>query len=324
MGTHAHVPFSRRSARCQLASAARAMPAAVLAAHLAVLWPATPAHAQLMLPGALHAAPPAERDKPGPAPGGGGPAKPKPVVQKAPDESAIIGRELARDGAFGVLVFGAGPSKTLMITQLSFEGEQISRPHEACRVNVVAGEMLEAKFIGRSNGLARYAAEIEACPFAFEILDGAVLVASAPKVCEFLAADCRVDPAGLWGPKGERIEEAEIKNLERARAQAETNMRTNFRALLGTAGKDKEAIKSIAAEQAGFSSQRAMICADYAREEIHGICALRITQARVFALQAQYEARASEKPSTSAEKGPLRSFRSQATTGSQQSRPDDR
>ena len=68
-------------------------------------------------------------------------------------------------------------------------------------------------------------------------------------------------------------------------------MLAKFHALLASAGKDKEAIKQIASEQAGFSSEREVICRNYLREDIHGFCALRITQARALALQAAFEDR---------------------------------
>ena len=64
-------------------------------------------------------------------------------------------------------------------------------------------------------------------------------------------------------------------------------MRANFRALLASAGKDEAAIKAIAGEQAGFSSEREVACRDYAHEDSTGFCALRLTQARAFALEAQ-------------------------------------
>lgn len=68
-------------------------------------------------------------------------------------------------------------------------------------------------------------------------------------------------------------------------------MRTGFHALLMKAGKDKVAIKKMAGEQAGFSSEREVICRNYLGEEVHGFCALRITQARALALQTAFEER---------------------------------
>ncbi|MGH6868730.1 MAG: hypothetical protein ACREDA_07665, partial [Methylocella sp.] len=84
----------------------------------------------------------------------------------------------------------------------------------------------------------------------------------------------------------------QTKQLERERGRAESAMLARFHALLTSAGKDKEAIKQIAGEQAGFSSEREVICRKYVREDVHGFCALRITQARALALQAAFEDRA--------------------------------
>ena len=61
--------------------------------------------------------------------------------------------------------------------------------------------------------------------------------------------------------------------------------------MLASAGKDKAAIKKIASEQAGFSSEREVACRNYAGEDVHGFCALRLTQARAFALRAELEAK---------------------------------
>lgn len=279
--------------------------------------PAVPrlAHAQLMLPGATHARPPGSSG----ASGGSSPSKSRIATHKPPDESAIAGLDLVHDGRSGLMAFGLGPGKALEIKSLSLDGEQISRPGSLCRVDVVADAPIEPTAAGRRRGLLLYEVGIEACPFIFEVLDGAVLVTRGPQACEFAAADCRVDPTGLWGPRGDSMGEKDIAQLEKARAQSETNMRANFRALLSSAGKDKQAVKEIAAEQAGFSSERAMICADYEREEVHGFCALKITQARVFDLQAQFEERASGHAGTAV--APLRGTRSQATGDPQKMSP---
>jgi hypothetical protein len=247
-----------------------------------------------MLPGALQAAPPTSSApaKPGAVrTGATAPNKPRPTGQKAPTEAGIVGRDLARGGAAGVMAFQIGSGKSLEITRLSLAGAGIADANEACRVDVVADSPIALKPAGHAHGVARYDAAIEACPFSLEILDGAVLVAKLAAPCDFAQADCRVDPAGLWGPAGDSIDEKQMKVLERERAQAEGAMRTNFRALLSSAGKDKAVIKQIASDQAGFSSERTVACRNYAKEEVHGFCALRLTEARALALQAQFETR---------------------------------
>ena len=252
-----------------------------------------------MLPGALQASPSAAGTT-AQSPRGAAPGQPKPAGLKPPSEETISGHELSRDGFAGVIAFQRGSDKGLEITQLSIAGERISHPGEQCRVAVVAGAPIQTRFAGRPNGVSRYEVLIEACPFSLDVLEGAILVAPAPQTCDFQAADCRVDPAGLWGPPGNAIGPDQTKQLERERGRVDSAMLAKFHALLTSAGKDKEAIKQIASEQAGFSSEREVICRNYLREDIHGFCGLRITQARALALQAAFEdrtkARAKQKP----------------------------
>ncbi|MGH6852053.1 MAG: hypothetical protein ACREDJ_02425 [Methylocella sp.] len=248
------------------------------------------AHAQLMLPGALQASPSGAKPA-APYPTGSAPGQPKLAKLKPPAEETIFGRELSRDGFAGIIAFQRGSGKALEIARLSIAGEEISHPGEPCQVEVAAGAPIQARFAGRPNGVSRYDVDIEACPFSLDVLEGAVLVTRTPQTCDFRAADCRADPAGLWGPPGNAIGPDEVKQLERERGRVEPAMRAKFRALLKSAGQDKEAVKQIAREQAGFSSEREVICRNYLREDIHGFCALRITQARTLALQAALEDR---------------------------------
>ena len=46
-------------------------------------------------------------------------------------------------------------------------------------------------------------------------------------------------------------------------------------------------VKDIAADQAGFSAKRDEICRDYVREDQHGFCSLRVTEARALSLSAK-------------------------------------
>ena len=256
-----------------------ALPLAALAIALAV----APADAQMMLPGAQQAAPESPSKGANPAPGEA--VRPKPVTPRPPGEETIVDRDLARNGSQGLIRFQRAPGAALQITALSLAGELITHPGEACRLDIVAGAPIAAKPTGNPRGLLRYDVDIEACPFSFDALDGAVLVTREGKTCDFAAADCRVDPTGLWGPAA--IDDKEVKQIEHARGGAEATVRANFRALLTSAGKDKAAIKAIVGEQAAFSSEREMACRDYAHEDSTGFCALRLTQARAFALEAQ-------------------------------------
>ncbi len=262
---------------------------------LATLPIQAPARAQLLLPGALQASP-TPADNPAQNAVRAAPGQPKPARLKPPAEETILGHELSRDGFAGAIAFQRAADKAIEITRLSLAGEQISHPGEPCRVDVVADAPIQTKFAGHPNGVSRYEVEIAACPFSIDVLDGAVIVTRVPPTCDFPAADCRAAPAGLWGPPGNSFGPSPEKQLERERSHAESIMRTEFRMLLTSAGKDKDAIKKIVGEQAGFSSERDVTCRNYLGEDAHGFCALRITQARALALQAAFEERAKLHP----------------------------
>jgi hypothetical protein len=257
-----------------------------------------PALAQMQLPGAMTAPTPAG------APGGGGatgaprhsdgpPKISGPVAVRSPSEQTIIDRSLRLNGRRGQMVFETKDG-VLQLKTFSISGELMSKRGEACQVEVSGGPF-SARRIGRVEGLRRYDVAIESCPFTFDIMDGAVQVnvgdatSSSPLagVCEFKQADCRGYVAGIWGPAGSSIGPGETKEIETIRRTAESNARTNFRALLAAQGRDKTSIKSIAADQAGFSSRRAERCGDYEREDVHGFCASRVTEAWAVALRAK-------------------------------------
>ena len=259
---------------------------ALLPTALALALTTSSAAAQMMLPDLSAASKGAPK---APAPKA---AKPKPAASKPPGDEAIVDRDLYRNGSEGLIRFQRAPGAGLEITAISLTGEQITHPGEPCRLDVVAGAPIEAKAMGRPKGLLRYDVGIEACPFSLDVLDGAVLVTREAKPCDFVAADCRVDPAGLWGPAAAAIDDKQVKQFEHARGVAETTMRANFRALLASAGKNMPAFATIVGEQAAFSSEREVTCRSYANEHAAGFCALRLTQARAFALGAQFEANA--------------------------------
>jgi hypothetical protein len=240
-----------------------------------------------MLPGALQAQPPGGPDA---TSGSAGAASKKPKLAglKPPSVETILGRDLARDGSAGVISFRVRPEEGIEITKLSLAGERTPYPAEPCAVNAVAEGPIQARFHGRPNGLSRYEIDLPDCPFSLELMEGAVLVARSPRTCEFTEAQCRVDPTGLWGPRGDSFGPDQARQFERERGRAESGMRANFRALLQSAGRDEDAIKKIAGEQAGFSSAREMTCRSYLKEDVHGYCALRLTQARALALQAAF------------------------------------
>ncbi len=259
------------------------------AAGMAV-WTAlvAPAQAQLMLPGAVPSAPVGAPD----TPTTGGPAKPAaPPPVKTPGEESITRKELRRNGSTGLVSFEL-QGKDLQITRLTLPGRQISRPADICRVDVSGGPFT-LKPVGKHEGLSRYEASIEACPIVIDVLEGAVQVQAPGGVCTFKEADCNASPTGIWGPPPSSFKADEAKNIEKARAAADNTARTYFRALLNVTT-DKQKVRAIAAEQAAFSSRREEMCRDYAREDVFGYCAARITEARAVALRAQLYPNAKE------------------------------
>ena len=248
------------------------------------------ARAQMQLPGALGGAAPATEHKGG---GGGSSAAPssyappKPVIIKAPNEDTVTGHPLSRDGVKGEMVLDkAGDG--LALSKLTLDGDKTSRPGMACKVDVPLPAPLPATPAGRPAGAIRYSLPVADCAFTIDILDGAVLLTRPEPTCEFKAADCRVSPVGLWGPRPADITPKRAKDLEHERVRLETTMRANFHALLRKAGKDRSAVKAIARDQAAFSSEREMTCRDYAQETVHGFCSTQITEARALSLMAQF------------------------------------
>lgn len=133
------------------------------------------------------------------------------------------------DGVHGVLRF-FGQTDALQIQQFSMLGEVISDPAQQCRIDVVGETPIGAKNLGHPDGLQRFATEIPACPFEFDVLDGAVLAARQIQACVFKEADCQANPSGLWGPDGGSLD-ADAKLKKEARASAEAAMDANYRVL---------------------------------------------------------------------------------------------
>lgn len=255
-----------------------------------------PAAAQLQLPGAVGGSTPVGGSgaaSTGAPRGDGGPHVSAPVAVRSPSDETIVNRSLRLNGRQGQMVFER-QGGTLTLKTFIISGEQMSRRGEACQIEV-AGGPFTAQRSGRHDGLRRYDVAIESCPFNFDVMDGAIQVnvgdatSSSPLggVCEFKQADCRGYVAGVWGPAGNSIGQNETREIEKVRSKAESNARSNFRALLAAQGRDKAMVKAIAAEQAGFSSSRAERCADYDREDVHGFCASRVTEAWAVALRAK-------------------------------------
>ena len=170
---------------------------------------AAPARAQFGLPGAAPAAPPPSAAPPRPS-------RRRPACESdedrqdasrlaAPGVETIDGRPLMHNGRSGLLQV-SGSGKTLQVDKLRLPGESVSDPSQRCIVDIVGEKPIEATSEGRPDGLDRYDVDVPACPFTFDVLDGAVLVPSQITACVFKAADCQTSPGGLWGPDGAELE----------------------------------------------------------------------------------------------------------------------
>jgi hypothetical protein len=256
-----------------------------LAMALCIIVVGSPATAQLALPGA--AAP----DTAGAAAKAPSPNKPRkppapPASYAPPAATAVIGRSVLLNGASGEMQF-SGRADALRIDRLTLLGEVISSPAQQCRIDVGGGGPIEVKSLGKPDGLLRFAADVPACPFEFDILDEAVLVPAQLGACVFKAADCQASPSGLWGPAGGALEK-EAKLIERARARAEAAAAANYRTLEGRLN-DPAKASELAREQSRFIADRQDICRNYARESVHNFCATRLTEARAAFLKARID-----------------------------------
>ena len=243
------------------------------------------AGAQLVLPDAA----------PAPAASPAAPPAPAAEAQKAEraapgfisEVAAVVGRPLKLDGARGQLLF-SGRGKVLRIDKFNLPGEVISDPSRKCLIGVVADAPIETKSLGRPDGLARYEAGIPACPFVFDLLDGAVLVAQQNAACVFQAADCRASPSGLWGPGATELGN-DAKAIERDRARADAAAERSVRALEAKL-KGKPEATDVARERNEASQRREEVCRDYDQETVYGYCASRLAQARAALFKARLDA----------------------------------
>jgi hypothetical protein len=205
----------------------------------------------------------------------------RPVGAKAVSEASILNRELRLNGSAGsmrVERVGRGDLKATV----SFEGTRLSRPGEACTVKL--DDAVSLKERGQPEGLLRYEFQAPACPVMADLLDGALWVRGPVEACSFEAADCRVDPRGLWGPEPAALA-AQARGIEHDRGQADRAVRENYKALTQRA--HPQDVRAIVSEQAAFSSEREMMCRGYAREAAHGFCNARFTEARAAQLAAR-------------------------------------
>lgn len=258
-----------------------------------------PARAQLALPGAAPPAPvgaAAVASKPKKAGAGKKEAKAgKKELSTAPAVETIVGRPLSRNGKEGLLQV-SGSGKTLNVEKLRLPGESVSDPSQRCIVDIVGEKPIAATIEGRPDGLDRYDVDVPACPFTFDVLDGAILVPSQISACVFKAADCQTSPGGLWGPAGAEKDAAAIG---KRRNEAEKAMARAVHAIEERAGDNPDAA-GLLRDQNAFPGQRDEACRDYVDENADGYCAMSLTEARAALLEARLAALSPAKGSDSA------------------------
>jgi hypothetical protein len=205
---------------------------------------------------------------------------------KPPGPDKIVDEPLSLLGLRGALQIGKS-GDDLVVTRFVAIGDKISRPNQSCEVSMGADAPIRLKPLGAPDGVRRFELDSSACPLQFDVLNGAIRARSPRGPCSFAEADCRIDAGGLWGPSGGGFSDAQIKSIEKERGAMENAVRAHFRTLLSKYKKDKPATEAAIREQAAFSAERAQACRDYDHEEAIGFCALRLTEARDYLLQAR-------------------------------------
>ena len=205
----------------------------------------------------------------------------------APDVAGVAGRPLTLNGEAGLLQL-SGSGETLQVDKLRFAGESVSDPSQRCIIDIVGEKPIMATSVGHPDGLERFEVDVPACPFAFDVLDGAVLVPAQITACVFKAADCQTSPGGLWGAGAADIEN-DAAAIDKRHSQAEKAMGKALHAIEELA-KDNADAANLLRDQNGFPGERDDACRGYVKEGALGYCAANLTEARAALLQARLAA----------------------------------
>jgi hypothetical protein len=200
--------------------------------------------------------------------------------------ASLIGRPLMLNGKSGLLQI-SGDDNAIIVEKLQLAGEGVSDSSQRCVVDIVGETPIQATNIGRPDGLERFEAKVPACPIAFDVLDGAVLVPTQITACVFKAADCQTTPGGLWGPEGASLV-SDAATIVKERAEAERAMGKILH-IIEDRAEDSPRAADVVRDQNGFAGQREELCRDYVKESVHGYCALRVTEARAALLQTRLD-----------------------------------
>ena len=263
---------------------------------------ASETHAQLVLPGAAPAAPKGAASTPAKSKNAGATTAKNAKAAAAPGVASLVERPLLLNGKTGLFQI-SGDDKMVTIDKLQLAGEGVSDPSQRCLVDIVGEKPIQATNVGRPDGLERFEADIPACPIAFDVLDGAVLVPPQITACVFKAADCQTSPGGLWGPDGSSLVD-DAATVAKERAQAEKAMGKVLQGIQALA-QDTPAAANLMQDQTAFAGQRDETCRDYLKESVHGFCALQLTEARTALLEtrlAEFRAQGAKAKSDKAKK----------------------
>jgi hypothetical protein len=241
-------------------------------------------------------------------------AKSKPL--SVPGPATIDGHPLLLNGKEGLLQV-SGSGKTLQVDKLNLPGESVSDPSQRCIVDIVGEKPIVATSEGRPDGLDRYDVDVPACPFTFDVLDGAVLVPSQITACVFKAADCQTSPSGLWGPDSAELEK-DSAAIAKRRNQAGKAMEMALHAIEELPKDNPDAV-SLLRDQNAFPDQREEACRDYVKESAISYCAAKLTEMRAALLDARLEVMKStvstvEKPATAETKKKKRKTKAAAAS----------
>jgi hypothetical protein len=198
--------------------------------------------------------------------------------------ASAVGQPLKLNGRDGELTLW-GRDRALKIAKLTLAGEVISDPTQKCRIDIVGEQPIEAKSLGRPEGLARYEAEIPVCTFTFDVVEGGALVPAQSAACVFKAADCQASPGGLWGPDAASLAE-EAKAIAQARTRADDAAARLLKTLAARL-KGKPEADDVERDEADLVTRGQEICRDYDQEKDHGFCASRMAQVRAAWLKAR-------------------------------------
>jgi hypothetical protein len=224
--------------------------------------------------------PDASYDEPRRATAPAAPAMPRVGSVKAPSEDSVIGRDLKQNGSNGSLRIERTARGDLRV-KLTLVGRRAPQSVETCSIPLAAGEGAPLVAQGRPEGALRYQLQDPTCPLQLEFLDEAVMVKGPAEVCTFQSVSCQADPSGMWGPEPAQLL-AKVRDYEAMRAAADRIVRDNYKVLASRAR--PENARPIIAEQAGFSSDREMMCRSYAREGTTSFCNAKFTEARALSL----------------------------------------